>query len=187
VRKIFGPPVTLSDGVVTMRALTSKDVAAVTAACQGPEMARWTAAIPSPYYEQHAIDWIAGLPARWRDGREASFALVDASSDELWGNFCIMTRDWKLRRGGVGYWVAAPARSQGVATRALLRGCAWAFEDLGFDELHLETLFGNVASERVAQKGGFTFVEESYDVRVPSRMDRTFDLKRWRRRRGDVA
>ena len=179
--------VTLSDGVVTLRALTPHDVAAVTEACQDPEMVRWTATIPSPYREQNAIDWIAGLSARRRRGREASFAVVDASSDALWGNFNIVARDWTRREGGVGYWVAAPSRSKGVATRALVLGCKWAFEELELEQLHLETLLGNVASERVAQKGGFTFVEESYDVRVPSRMDRTFDLKRWRRRRGDVA
>ena len=173
----------LSDGVATLRQLRIDDVAAVTAACQDPEMVRWTASIPSPYTEQNAIDWITGLPAKWHEGRVASFAVVDATSDELWGNFSIGVKDWTRREGSVGYWVAAPQRSQGVATRALELGVAWAFGELALDALHLETLLDNVASERVAQKGGFDLVEVAYDVRVPSRLDRTFDLKRWRRGR----
>jgi hypothetical protein len=49
----------LADGVVTLRAFTSGDVPAVTAACQDPEISRWTATIPWPYDEDHARTWIA--------------------------------------------------------------------------------------------------------------------------------
>jgi hypothetical protein len=46
----------LTDGVVGLRRFTLSDVAAVTAACQDPEIPRWTAGIPDPYEERHARD-----------------------------------------------------------------------------------------------------------------------------------
>ncbi len=49
----------ISDGVVALRRFTEQDVTEVTRACQDPEIARWTAGIPSPYEEHHAQWWIA--------------------------------------------------------------------------------------------------------------------------------
>jgi RimJ/RimL family protein N-acetyltransferase len=56
----------------------------------------------------------------------------------------------------VGYWVAAPARGRGVAVRAVRLLCAWGFEARGLPRIQLHTLPGNVASERVAERAGFT-------------------------------
>ncbi len=58
--------------------------------------------------------------------------------------------------GEVGYWLAAPARGRGVATRAVRLLCAWAFEELSLARIQLHTLPGNVASERLAERAGFT-------------------------------
>jgi RimJ/RimL family protein N-acetyltransferase len=60
----------------------------------------------------------------------------------------------------VGYWTAAHARGRGVAHRALEALTSWAFDTFGADGLdRLELLHqeDNLASCRVAQKGGYEF------------------------------
>ena len=51
--------------------------------------------------------------------------------------------------------MAAHARRQGVATRAVRLMAHWAFEDLEVKRLELLTNLGNEASEGVALKCGF--------------------------------
>ncbi|MGH2801119.1 MAG: GNAT family N-acetyltransferase [Thermoleophilaceae bacterium] len=45
--------VTLSDGEIALRPFIEDDVPAITAACQDPEIPRWTL-VPSPYTEEDA-------------------------------------------------------------------------------------------------------------------------------------
>jgi hypothetical protein len=59
------PPLPLSDGVVALRRFTLDDVLDVTRACQDPEIPRWTAGIPHPYEEHHALEWISRHDAMW--------------------------------------------------------------------------------------------------------------------------
>ncbi|HQT99049.1 MAG TPA: GNAT family N-acetyltransferase [Acidimicrobiales bacterium] len=185
MRDSFEPFGALSDGVVTLRRLALGDAAAVTEACQDPEMVRWTASIVHPYREENAIKWLEGQPAKWNDAYIAGLAITDAPSGEFWGNISLVGVNWRTRHADVGYWMGAPWRGQGATTRALVLLVQWAFEVLDLHELSLETVIGNVASERVATKAGFEFVGEAYDVHVPIRPDRTFDVRKWRRARSN--
>ena len=54
-----------------------------------------------------------------------------------------------------GYWVAAPARGRGVATRAIRLLCAFAFAELGAKRVELWIEPVNAASLRVAEAAGF--------------------------------
>lgn len=185
MRTSFDPFAPLSDGVVTLRRLATSDAPAVTLACQDPEMVRWTASIVHPYREENARIWLESQPAKWDGAHVAGLAITDATSGEFWGNLSLAELNWKLRRANVGYWIGAPWRNKGATTRALELAATWAFGVLELNELVLETVIGNVASERVATKAGFSFVTEEYAVALPVRPDRTFDLKRWCRQRDD--
>ena len=182
-RASFEPFEPLSDGVVTLRRLAISDAAAVTHACQDPEMVRWTASIVHPYREENAVKWLESQPTKWNDGFVAGLAITDASSGEFWGNISLVELNWLTRQASVGYWMGAPWRAHGATTRALTLVTQWAFDVLELHELSLETVVGNVASERVATKAGYEFVGEAYDVLVPIRPDRTFDIRKWRRGR----
>jgi hypothetical protein len=50
---------TLSDGDILLRPFTEDDVPAIVAACQDPEIPRWTR-VPSPYTEADARAFVAG-------------------------------------------------------------------------------------------------------------------------------
>jgi RimJ/RimL family protein N-acetyltransferase len=177
------PSPSLTDGTVVLRAFTLEDVPAVTVACQDPEISRWTVSIPFPYGEEDARSWIATHPESWARGTAADFAVTAHDDGRLLGSLGFLRLDWTLATAGVGYWVAAPERRRGVATRALNLGAKWALATVGLDQLDLVTMIGNVASERVAERAGFSVVEEIEEYEHVLDPTRRHHVKRWVRRR----
>jgi RimJ/RimL family protein N-acetyltransferase len=136
---------------VTLRPWRESDIPAIVEACQDPEIERWTA-VPSPYTEDHARDFVAhGVPGREDD---MQFAIVDPASDELLGSIGYFSPQEGV--GEVGYWIAAAARGRGVAVSAVRLVVSWALEARELRRIQIHTLPGNEASERVAEKAGFT-------------------------------
>jgi len=137
--------------VLTLRDWRESDIPAIVEACQDPEIPRWTT-VPSPYTEEHAREFVTrGIPGRQY---QRQLAIVDAHSDELLGSIGLFSVEEGVAE--VGYWVAAPARGRGVAVRAVRLLAAWGFEARQLPRIQLHTLPGNRASERVAEKAGFT-------------------------------
>ena len=87
----------------------------------------------------------------------APYAIVSADDDaRLLGSIALMALDWTHRRGDVGYWLAGDARGSGHATRAVRAICRWGFAQLGLERIALMASTGNPASQRVAERAGFT-------------------------------
>lgn len=135
---------TLEDDEIRLRPFTEYDVPAITAACQDPEIPRWTR-VPSPYTDEHGRAFV-------RMAGKGNFAVVDRRSDELLGSIGCRTVDDNVQ---VGYWVKNEARGRGVATRALRLISRWAIAELGARRVQLLTEPENLASQRVAEKAGF--------------------------------
>jgi RimJ/RimL family protein N-acetyltransferase len=64
--------------------------------------------------------------------------------------------DLREGRAAIGYWLAPHARGRGVATHAVRLIAGWAFRDLQVARLELTCGPDNVASQRVAERCGFT-------------------------------
>jgi RimJ/RimL family protein N-acetyltransferase len=169
---------TLSDGTLTLRAPRPDDADAVTAACQDPEIPRWTR-VPSPYERHHALDWFELGAAEAAAGTTAAFLGFDAAG--LAGSFSIMEIDRERGYGEIGYWVSARARGQGIGPRAVRLMCEWAREELGLELIEIFTHRDNRPSQRVAEKAGFTTTGEP--VAAPERLEagpgRDFLSYRW--------
>ena len=140
----------LRDDELLLRPPTDADVPAVVAACQDEELSRFIPGFPKPYREYDARGWIASRNPR--DKASKTFLIVNASSDELLG--AIEVRLGEI--GSIGYWIAKEARGRGVATRATRLLAEWAVTEGGVQRLELTTHPENVASQRVAEKAGFT-------------------------------
>jgi RimJ/RimL family protein N-acetyltransferase len=151
--RLAPPQRPLDDGVVTLRPVGAEDVAAVTAACQDPEIARWTT-VPWPYSETDARGWIEAAAQEHAEGRGVNLVVVDAASGELLGAIGLMEYAPPVCR--VGYWVQREARGRGVAPRALALLSRWALAELDLPRLELITDPDHRASQRVAEKAGFT-------------------------------
>jgi len=137
--------VTLEDEEVLLRPFERGDVAAIVAACQDPEIPRWTS-VPAPYTESDALAWLDST-------EEESFAVVDGSSGDLLGSIGVRFLGDGVAE--VGYWVAKEARGRGVATRALILVAGWVFENTEVGRVQLRADTENIASQRVAEKAGF--------------------------------
>jgi [ribosomal protein S5]-alanine N-acetyltransferase len=153
-RPISFPVEGLSDGVIRLRLMTEADVASVTAAVQDPEIPRWTT-VPSPYGEEEARHWHRIATSGIAGGTDLPTLIVDADSDELLGAAGIHGLDPATGRCSAGYWVTAPARGQGVASRAMRLLCRFAFDQLGVQRIELWIDPENARSLGVAESVGF--------------------------------
>jgi RimJ/RimL family protein N-acetyltransferase len=145
--------VELTDGSIVLRAPVESDAPAVEAACQDPEIPRWIPLIPQPYTAESAREFVSWSAEQWESGHY-SFVIVDAGSGELLGAIGMGVQQ-RMRIGHIGYWVAPGARRRGVASSALRLLSRWALEnDLGRIELITDP--DNIASQRVAERAGFT-------------------------------
>jgi len=167
MRQIPLPDPPLADGEIRLRAWERADVPAVTAACQDPEIPRWTV-VPLDYSERHARDFIDGTAGDLASGRELAMAVV-GSDGGLLGAVGLSQFDWPDLKAEIGYWVAAEARRRGVGWRATRMLAEWALTTLGIERLELLAHPGNEASLRLAERAGFT---------------REGTLRRYRRRHG---
>lgn len=174
------PELPLTEGAVQLRPFEMSDVGDVATACQDREISRWTDAIPWPYNEDHARGWISAHPGLWERGEVAPLAIVGAEDGNFLGAISLIFPD--DRPPAAGYWVARWGRNRGVATAALNVITDWGFETLGIELITLATMLGNVASERVAQKAGYTFVGETSDHRPPRNPETVYSVKEWERR-----
>jgi len=142
-----------SDGIA-LRRPQSADVRWITEACNDPEIARFIVGMPSPYTEADARSFLDRVETTWAAGTKAAFAIV-ADGDGL-GMIELHLSPNDPALAGVGYWLGRKARGRGAATAAVKLLARWAFEGLGISRLHLTTAPDNRASQRVAERAGFT-------------------------------
>ena len=116
MRSIPLPSPPLTDGDILLRAWERRDVPAITAACQDPEIPRWTV-VPHNYTERHARDFVSATGADLKAGRELALAIVDAD-DRVLGALGMSKFDWSDMKGEIGYWIAPEARRGGASARA---------------------------------------------------------------------
>jgi RimJ/RimL family protein N-acetyltransferase len=146
------PP--LSDGTIALREKTEADIPALVAAVQDPLIPRYTR-VPSPYGERQAREFLVEQRRRREEGTELSLLVVDPDRDDLLGSVGARV-DRDNARAEIGYWVAREARGRGVASGAVVLLGGWLFEALGLTRLQIHTETDNVASQRVAERAGFT-------------------------------
>jgi RimJ/RimL family protein N-acetyltransferase len=152
------PP--LSDGVITLRAKSMRDVDALVAICADPEIPRWTR-VPSPYTPEDAEAWIAASELDLQTGTAIDWLAVD-ERDEVLASVAIQHIRTEAGIGEIGYWVAPAARGRGVATRAVRLVHAWGRDALGLQTLEIMAHVDNVPSQGVARAAGFTETGEAH-------------------------
>ncbi|WNI31586.1 GNAT family N-acetyltransferase [Streptomyces sp. ITFR-6] len=147
-------PITLTTDRLLLRPFAPGDAAEVYAACQDPDIQRWTV-VPSPYGRSDAELFTGRLsPAGWQDDSMYNFAVVLRDGGALTGAL-------GLNRGNqpgtyeVGFWAAGEHRGRGYMTEAVRRAAHWTFTALGGDRLEWRAETGNVPSRAVALRAGF--------------------------------
>jgi RimJ/RimL family protein N-acetyltransferase len=138
---------------VVLRAVVPTDAEVIFAACHGADMALHIPHFPDPYTEEDARRFTQRAVERWE--RESyTLAITTARSEEFLGVIEIGAP--VEGAASIGYWVKRETRGRGVATEALMLVSRWAIAELGVERVWLTTSPDNVASQRVAEKAGFT-------------------------------
>lgn len=153
--RILRPRAELVDGATALRAWREDDVEPLAALCRDPEISRWTR-LPEEYGRDDARAYIDSRAEALQSGRSLDLAIAAPGEGALLGSISLLRFAWADRRGEVGYWLGAPARGQGHATRATLLICAWGLRELGLERIELLAAAGNVRSQAVAERAGFT-------------------------------
>jgi RimJ/RimL family protein N-acetyltransferase len=156
MHRIVLPAEPLIDGPTELRPWRDTDLSAIVKACQDADIVRWTR-VPARYGESDARSFLLARYDATLAGTTAPFAIVRADDDaHLLGSVSLMRLAWQHARGEVGYWLARDARAQGHASRAVGLICKWGFDSLALERIDLLAGTGNAASQRVAQRSGFT-------------------------------
>jgi RimJ/RimL family protein N-acetyltransferase len=153
--RIVLPGAPLLDDPTALRPWRDSDIPALVQACQDLEIVRWTR-VPPSYGESEARAYLMARYDAVATGNSAPFAIVQASDGPLLGSISLMRFAHPHARAEVGYWLARAARGQGHAVRAVRLICAWGFHTLHLERIDLHAATGNAASQRVAERAGFT-------------------------------
>ena len=179
---------TRTDGRVTIRPWSRRDEEALVRRIDDPLIASFLDQIPHPYTREDARAWFALADERWRDGTMAAFAIELEGVEGPVGGVGVHFFDGlDAGSGEVGYWVAEEARGQGVATAATRLAAEWAFDSQrDLVRLQLRADVENAASNRVAEKAGFTREGVLRAARWNARLGRRSDFALWSLLRGEL-
>jgi RimJ/RimL family protein N-acetyltransferase len=137
---------------IQIRPWTPADADDVFAACQDPDIQRWTT-VPSPYTYADAVTYVTEVaPEAWRQGG-AVFALVHPTTARPVGS--IGAHSMTEGVAHVGYWTAPAARGHGWTSDALRTLTDWFLQGGGAARVELVAEPDNAASIRVAEAAGF--------------------------------
>jgi RimJ/RimL family protein N-acetyltransferase len=185
--RVRPPDPPLSDGIVLLRPWTDKDEAAVAAACADPEIVRWIDDVPAPYTRADARAYIAASRRGWKDSSLWAFAVTDAVTGEVIGSCGVGWQDQAHAVAEIGYWVRVEARGRSVATRAVRLVSRWSIEECGVQRLQLRADENNTASQRVAERAGFTREGVQRSIRYSRRQHRRVDFVVYSLLPGDLS
>lgn len=122
-----------------------------------PELQRWLPWARADYNRGDAAAYIRDSIAAWKEDKAYDYS-VRLTSDQ--NRHVANVSIWPLTRSGhvgeIGYWVHSEEAGRGIVTEACDAVIGVGFNDLHLHKINLRIAAGNVASERVALKLGFT-------------------------------
>lgn len=128
------------------------DVDALVGAWADEEIRKWTR-VPEKRDGPAALRWIAAEELRRDRGLALDLVISrsDPSDPTVLGEVGMVPLAGGPSRAELGWWVAAPHRRQGIATRAVGLFGTWLRDELGFADLFAEVDPDNPASVWVAE------------------------------------
>ncbi|MEX0485715.1 GNAT family N-acetyltransferase [Klebsiella variicola] len=142
------------DEKIALRLAKTKDTFCIWLEQSNPESSKWG------LFETASLDEIKQKARRCglnsAVGPNILLTIIECSTGNAVGKI-VIRNVVPPHVGDVGYGILPEYRGLGYAVRALNLLKKWAFNEAGYVRLELGVKEGNIASERVAQKGGFEF------------------------------
>jgi RimJ/RimL family protein N-acetyltransferase len=138
---------------IILRPPSLDDVDAILPAFTDPEI-RDAGNLPA-FGREELVASLQDLPALAESGRLLPLAALDAEAHEVIGGGMLHHLDAERRIVEIGYFVLPPARGRGVGTTIARMLAEHAFS-LGVERVAAYVNVGNIASERVLERAGFS-------------------------------
>ncbi|TKK77077.1 GNAT family N-acetyltransferase [Herbidospora galbida] len=151
----FLPEGGLTDGVVRLTMLTADDASAYHAVGSLPDVVKYSVP-PEPRPFEEILYRCTGAGYRWLNGIQAEMAIRDAATGAFAGEIQLSHLTPPMREAMVGYSLHSDFRGRGLVTRAVELLAEWAFTQAGLRRLISGTDPGNLASQAVLERAGFT-------------------------------
>jgi ribosomal-protein-alanine N-acetyltransferase len=147
----------LRHGLITLRPVQEKDIERIYEACQDPLIPRFTT-VPSPYAMSHAQFFVQEqVPVRFESKSEVLFVITKGHENEE--NFCGLISFHSVNLGNhvaeLGYWIAAPARGQGIGSTAARLITEYGFQTMGFKRIEALVDIDNGTSKALLRSTGY--------------------------------
>jgi ribosomal-protein-serine acetyltransferase len=111
--------------------------------------------IPNPYTEEHAKWFIDEYAKELFASGHGLLRAIDLNG-RFGGSIDVKKADWAARTCEISYWSAPWVRGRGLMTVALKILAEWVLSDQGMERVEVRVATENIASQRVAEKAGFT-------------------------------
>ena len=153
-------PLVIDTPRIQLRPLVQTDVEAIWPYASDPEFPRFMTWAPHEDRED-TRGWIAGQAELLAAGTDVVWAIEHEG--KLVGTIGLHgirwhLRAWRVDRAEMGYWVAPPVQSKGIATEAGQAAMRWGFDTLGLHKITIGCIEDNKPSKRVIEKLGFRFL-----------------------------
>jgi ribosomal-protein-alanine N-acetyltransferase len=146
-------PVLLTDRLI-LRPYALDDAPELAQKLNNPKIYHTTLALPYPYEEHHAVEWISTHQASLERGTDVNFAVTLKTDRTIIGTVSLMSINGQHRRAEIGYWIGPDYWNQGYATEACQAVLDYGFLQLNLHRIQARHFEGNPASGRVIQKLG---------------------------------
>jgi RimJ/RimL family protein N-acetyltransferase len=143
----------ITDGAVRLRLPTVEDIDGLMPAFTDPEL-REAGNLPD-FSRAEMEATLPHLPALVASGRLMPMTALDAATGDVVGGGTLHHLDADRAIVEIGYWVLRDAQRRGIATRIARLLAEHAF-GLGVMRVAAYVNVGNVASERVLERAGYT-------------------------------
>lgn len=152
------PSLTVATPRLLVRPLSADDAKHVSDIFADKLVRRWLPVAQDDESGFDGYDWCTEQAVERRDsGAGDHYGVVRREDGRLVGCLWTKNTDWLARSTEVGYAVAADVRGFGVAPEAVDVLAIALLLEHRFQRIELRVVPGNVASRRVAEKGGFTY------------------------------
>jgi ribosomal-protein-alanine N-acetyltransferase len=140
---------------LVLRPYTLADAPRVQQMCGDPAIAATTLAIPHPYPDGAAEQWISTHADSFRQGEEVTLAIALKPDGPVIGSMALMVNK-NHQRGELGYMIAKEHWNRGYCTEAARALLSFGFSALGLNRIQAMHFPRNPASGQVMQNLGMT-------------------------------
>ncbi|WP_439183691.1 GNAT family N-acetyltransferase [Carboxylicivirga taeanensis] len=145
-------------------------------------LGQWLPFVTSTQQPRDTEEFIKGVVQQPVEQRELIFTIW--FHNEFAGIIGFKDTDSINSKSEIGYWLSEPCQKNGIITQCVRVLCNHAFNKLGLHRLQIKCAVGNLSSQKIPERLGFTFegierAGERFDA------DTYFDLKIYSKLKSD--